>query len=236
MTHRPLPRPGTAGLTPVRTHPLGLALGSALVWSLAWAATAARADATVRTLNQELPAASVTLVVFHGQVGELQVTGTSGDAVRLEVVLRCERERDESCRKAAEKVDLEARQRGDRLLFELEDWPRIKGGGLSIRARLEVPRDRAVEVDMGVGEVTVSGVEADVEVDVGVGEVTVEGPEAAFGSVNLDAGVGEAELELGGRTVEGSGFVGGHLSWRDGPGRAHIEVDVGVGEIRVVLR
>jgi len=223
MTPKRLPRP-------TRALP-----AAALVLALAGAAPAARADVTVGTLHQDLPADGIRLVVFHGQVGELQVTGTSGDSVRLEVVLLCERERDENCREAAETVDLEARQRGDRLVLEVEDWPRIKGGSLSIRARLEVPRYRAVEVDMGVAEVTVSGVEADVEVDVGVGEVTVEGPEAAFGSVNLDAGVGETELEIGGRTVEGNGFVGGHLSWRDGPGRAHVEVDAGVGEIRVTL-
>jgi hypothetical protein len=52
----------------------------------------------------------------------------------------------------------------------------------------------------------------------------------------MDTGVGEVTLEVGGRTVEGSGFVGGHLSWRHGPGDGHIEIDTGVGEIRVVLR
>jgi hypothetical protein len=200
-----------------------------------FASGAARADVTVRTLTRDLPAAGVGSVAFHGQVGEVQVVGTSGDTIEIEVELECDKGNDRKCRDSAEKVDLEVRRSGDRVKVEVEDWPKI-GGRLSIRARLEVPKHLAIEVDMGVGEVSIEGIEADVEVDTGVGEVTIEGPEAAFRSVNLDAGVGEVELELGGRTVEGSGFVGGHLSWRDGPGEAHIEVDSGVGEIRVILR
>lgn len=218
------------------THPLRPSVLAGLALALLPVlAPAARADVTVRTLTHDLPAAEVRSVVFHAPVGELRVTGDSGDSIRLEVALRCDSERDEDCREAAGKVDLEARRSGERLKLELDDWPKLRGGGLSIQARLVVPRDRSVEVDMGVAEVSVEGIEADVEVDVGVGEVSVEGREAAFGSVNLDAGVGEVELELGGRTVEGSGFVGGHLSWDDGPGRAHVEVDAGVGEIRVRL-
>lgn len=215
-----------------------LALPTALFLTCAGALlapAAARAETTVRTLTQDLPAAGVHSVGFHGQVGEVRVIGTSGDTIEIEVELQCDEGDDRKCRNSAEKVDLEVRRSGDRLKIEVEDWPKI-GGWLSILARIEVPKHLAVEIDIGVGEVSVEGIEADIEVDTGVGEVTVEAPESAFRSVNLDTGVGEAELELGGRTVEGSGFVGGHLSWRDGPGEAHIEVDSGVGEIRVVLR
>lgn len=212
----------------------GLAAVLALAAGLL-ASGAARADVTVRTLTRDLPAAGIDSVAFHGQVGEVQVVGTSGDTIEIEVELRCDKRNDRKCEEPAEKVDLEVRRSGDRVRIEVEDWPKF-GGRLSILARLEVPKHLAVEVDMGVGEVSIEGIEADVEVDTGVGEVTVEGPEAAFRSVNLDTGVGEVDLELGGRTVQGSGFVGGHLSWRDGPGEAHIEVDTGVGEIRVILR
>ncbi|HLE85472.1 MAG TPA: hypothetical protein VJG13_14120 [Thermoanaerobaculia bacterium] len=214
-------------------------LSFTLAWALALAAlapAAARAEVTVRTLNQETPAADVVSVGFHGQVGEIEVVGTSGGTVKLEVTLLCERERDRACREAAAKVDLEARRSGDRLQLVVEDWPKLRGGGLSFSGRLELPKHLAVEVDMGVGEVSVVGVEADIEVDTGVGEVSVEAQEALFRSVKMDTGVGEAELEVGDRTIQGSGFVGGHLSWRHGPGRGHIEIDSGVGEIRVVLR
>jgi len=215
-------------------HAVSFAFSAVLAAALL-APAAAGADEIVRTLSKDLPAAGIDAVDFHGQVGEVQVVGTSGDSIEIEVALRCDTRNDRKCKESADRVDLEVRRSGDRVKIEVEDWPKL-GGRLSIRARLEIPKDRAVEIDMGVGEVSVSGIEADVEVDTGVGEVSVEGPESAFRSVNLDAGVGEVELVLGGRTVEGSGFVGGHLSWRDGPGEAHIEIDTGVGEIRVILR
>lgn len=196
----------------------------------------ARADVTVRTLNQDLVAGSVESVGFHGPVGELQVVGVDGGSVRAEVALRCDRDRDTRCREAAERVDLRVRRTGDRIELEVDDWPKLGGRGLSVRARLEVPRGLAVEIDMGVGEVSVEGMGSDVEVDVGVGEVSVEMAESAVGSVNLDSGVGEVTLRIGGRTIDGTGFVGGALSWKDGPGDGHVEVDTGVGEIRVTLQ
>lgn len=200
------------------------------------APAAARADVTVRTLDQDLVAGGVRTVGFHVPVGELQVVATEGGAIRAELALRCERESDERCREAAGKVDLRVRRSAERIQIEVDDWPKLTGRGLSARARLEVPKDRDVEVDMGVGEVAVEGLEGDVEVDVGVGEVAVEMAEAVVGSVNLDSGVGEVTLTVGGRTIDGTGFVGGALGWKDGPGEAHVEIDTGVGEIRVTLR
>ncbi|HUP42870.1 MAG TPA: hypothetical protein VM599_06630, partial [Thermoanaerobaculia bacterium] len=122
-------------------------LTRALAWALALAALApavARADVTVRTLNQDTPAADLVSVGFRGQVGEVQVVGTSGGSIKLEVALLCDRERDRACREAAARVDLRARRSGDRLQLAIEDWPKLRGGGLSIRARLELPKRLAV--------------------------------------------------------------------------------------------
>lgn len=198
-------------------------------------ATAARADVTVRSLNQDLPVGDARSVGFHAPVGELQVVPADGDSIRAEVALRCERDGDSRCEKAARDVDLRIRTQGDRILVDVDDWPKLGSHGLSVRARLEVPRGRSIEVDMGVGEVSIDGVDSDVEVDVGVGEISVTMPEAAVRSVDLDSGVGEVTLRVGGRTIDGTGFVGGSLEWKDGPGRASIELDSGVGEIHVTL-
>lgn len=199
-------------------------------------ATDARADVTVRTLEEALDAGRFQSFGFQGSVGEVEVVGGDGDMLRATVELLCNREGDEACRRAAEEVDLRVRRRGDRVQLKIEDWPKLHNKRMSLRARLEVPRRLAVEVDMGVGEVTVRGTASHVEVDLGVGEIVIEVPEAAVRSIELDVGVGEAVLRTGERTIDGSGFVGSHLSWRDGPGRARIEADSGVGEIEVRLR
>ena len=196
----------------------------------------AAADETVRTLEHEAEAGSHESVGFEGSVGEVTVVGVSGETVRVEVEIRFERERDNACRRAAEDVDLRMRLRGDRIDFEIEDWPKLPNKRISFRARVEVPRRMALEIGMGVGEISVEGMESDVEVDVGVGEVSVEMNERHVRHIELDTGVGEALLRTGDRTIDGQGFVGSHLTWRDGPGDARVEVDAGVGEIEVTLR
>lgn len=205
------------------------------LFALALSPAAARADVTVRTLTKDLPAGEAHSVGFHAPVGELQVVATDGGSIRIDVALRCEHDGSSRCRNAAEDVRLRTRETGDRVQLDVDDWPKLASHGLSVRARLEVPRGRSVEIDMGVGEVSIDGVDADVEVDVGVGEVSIEIPEATVRSVHLNSGVGEVTLEVGGRTIDGTGFVGGALSWKEGAGSAHVEVDTGVGEIHVTL-
>jgi len=232
--------PARSGGRPAARRPSGrrllaLALGTTLgAFLLAALPAVADDDVEVRTIDQDLPAVGVNRVLFHGAVGEVDVVGTDDDAVRLHVVFECDHDT-ARCRQAAERVDLEVRHRGDELKLELENWPKHGHHGLEVEARLEVPRDRSVELDWGVGELDVKGMEDDVELDLGVGEVTVEGSEATVGSVSIDTGVGEVELRAGGRRIEGHGFIGQSLDWSDGPGDAHIEIDNGVGEILVKL-
>jgi len=54
-------------------------------------------------------------------------------------------------------------------------------------------------------------------------------------TVRVASGVGEANLLVGRRHVEGSGFIGHTVSWGDGSGRARVALDLGVGESEVVL-
>lgn len=214
-----------------------LAFALALVLGLApLAAPSAHASETVRTIGHELAAGTYERLGFEGTVGEVALVGVAGDTVRIDLEIRCERKRDDACRRAAERVNLRLRERGGRIELEVDDWPKLHNKRISMFARLEVPRHLAVEIGMGVGEVEVEGTESDVEIDLGVGEIRVEMREAFVRSIELDTGVGEALLRTGERTIDGSGFVGSHLSWRDGPGDARIEIDTGVGEIEVTLR
>ncbi len=197
---------------------------------------AARADVTVRTLSQDLAVDGARQVGFHSQVGELDAEATDGDSVRVEVAVLCDEAHEEHCREVARSIDLEIRKSGSRLGIEVTDWPKLRDRGLSVKAHLLVPRGLGLEVDMGVGEVSIRGLEGDLEVDLGVGEISVVAPEKAVRSVDMDTGVGEVDLVVGGHTTQGHGFVGGALKWKDGPGTATIELDSGVGDLRVELQ
>jgi len=61
-------------------------------------------------------------------------------------------------------------------------------------------------------------------------------PEARVASVRLDAGVGDATLRTSRGEQEGSGFIGHKVAWKEGPGKAAVKVDCGVGDAEVVLR
>lgn len=219
----------------LRSTLTGLTVLAVLALATLPAATArADHDVRVRTIEQDLPLEGAAAVSLHGPVGEVEVAGVGGDSVRVVATLKCD-DNSARCRDAAEDVELEVRRRGNELQLKIEDWPKLGNRGLSVEVHLETPRDRALEIDWGVGEVDVDGVEADLEIDLGVGEVAVRGPESAFKTVVIDTGVGEAELRVGGRSIDADGFIGQSLHWSGGPGHAHLEVDNGVGEIVVNL-
>ena len=211
-----------------------------LLWSIAAIAilgimVSAHAEATVRTIQKDLPAEESKWLFIELPIGDLKVIGIDGDEIRLSLKIQCEDRGRSKCRRAAEDIELDVDQHSDGIEIGIDRWPKFRNKGMSLDGYLEVPRQLVLEIDIGVGEVNVSGMEDDVEIDIGVGEASIEMDESVVRSVSLDAGVGEAILRVGGRTIEGSGFIGHGLDWRDGPGRAHIEVDCGVGSVDVYL-
>lgn len=195
----------------------------------------APAKTTVRTLTETVSAEEADWLFVELPVGRLEAIGTSGESVRIVIEVNCEDRRSARCRDVARDIELDVNRRSYGIEIEVDGWPKHRSKGLSLEGRLEVPRRLALEIEMGVGDVFVSDAEDDLEIDLGVGHASIEMPESAVRSENLDAGVGEVTLQVGGRNIEGSGFIGHGLNWRDGPGRAHLEINCGVGSIEVYL-
>ncbi len=170
-------------------------------------------------------------------VGEIRIEGAAIDRVEIELRVTCRWGSDEDCEGLLEKVELESRTTARRRIVEIvsdSSWRKTK---LEIEADFRVPRGVALEIDMGVGELTISGVAADVSADLGVGELSIRVKREAVRSVGLDAGVGEAKLLGAGTFVEGrrSMLVGSEVFWDEGEGEARVRADVGVGEATVYL-
>jgi hypothetical protein len=141
------------------------------------------------------------------------------------------------CAAAAKAVRLVYRVAGDTLRIEVKDWPRFTGGkGLQVVARVSVPRDLPLVANLGVGELRIKGLEADLDGDLGVGELRVELPRSAVRQVHLDTGIGEATLLAGGSRFSHGGLIARSVDWNDGPGKARVNLDCGVGEIDVTLK
>jgi hypothetical protein len=189
---------------------------------------------TVRRFEERHPTDAIGGVALEAPVGELRITGADVDEVRIAVAVRCPEDRDR-CREAAERVRLAADSTGGQLALAVKGWPDHGDKGMKLALEVEMPRDLALAIELGVGEVEVAGLGDDIEIDLGVGETAVRLFERLVRAVKVDVGVGEARLTVGGHTIEGSGFLGRSIDWTRGHGRARVEVDCGVGEAVVTV-
>lgn len=209
---------------------LALLLGAALLGSLP-----AAADEVVRTLDRQFSAADMTGIHLDFPVGEVEVGAGTGRQVQVQVKLECDSSRQTRCVEAAKGIEVVAGRSADRLHVELKGWPKGGTRGLEAHFVVSVPRDLPLEAELGVGEMVISGLESDLNADLGVGEVTIRMAESAVASVNMDTGIGEANLYAQGHHWESAGLFTRELKWREGRGKAAINVDCGVGEAQVRL-
>jgi hypothetical protein len=208
-----------------------------ILWMLALGslvALPALAKAPARSWSEEISAADLRNVNLDIPVGELIVEGWDRPEIHLDVEIQCPQS-GSLCREAAADTRLVTRSEDGTLRIRIEEWPRFFGKGMHARVEIQMPRSLAVEIDLGVGEVRVAGLENDVQTDVGVGEINVSLSESAVAWVRADTGVGEASLRAGGHRYESSGLMVHELRWDDGPGTAEVRADCGVGEINVTL-
>jgi hypothetical protein len=192
------------------------------------------ADEVVRTLEHQVSAADASRIHLDFPVGDLRVEAGSGREVEVHVELECDSPRKTRCVEAAKKVEI-AVSSGNKLTIELKGWPKSGDRGMEGNFRVTVPRDLPLNAELGVGAMTIKGLEADLNANLGVGDIMVVMPESAVAEVHVDTGVGDANLLAGGRSIDGSGFVGKELDWTKGSGKAEVEIDCGVGEARIRL-
>ncbi|MGH9380693.1 MAG: hypothetical protein ACRD2Z_08790 [Thermoanaerobaculia bacterium] len=209
-----------------------------LVALICLAALPAAADErdTVRTLRQTFPTAGIERIELDLPVGEARITGEDRGDVQVDFELRCKPGK-ERCAEAARRVTLESSSRHGELALDLRGFDRGQRRDLVLRGVVRIPAELDLGVDMGVGELEISGLAGNIGAELGVGEMTLRLPIDTARSVSLDTGVGETNLHLpdGMHAGERSGFVGGKTSWEHGTGQAVIRADVGVGEINARL-
>lgn len=199
-------------------------------------ATVARA-AVLETEPQVFPVGKAQRVHLEFPVGDLRVVPGDGDRVELHLQVRCSRGSSADCNEFANRLVLESRERDGVLHLHLDKFPKFRNNGLSLRGELRVPRQLAVRLEMGVGDLDVTGIEGDLDVDLGVGEAMVTLPKRTTSAVHVKTGVGEATIVGSGTSVQRSGVVGSSTKWvaPEGGGRSSVKLAVGVGEATVRL-
>lgn len=168
-------------------------------------------------------------------VGQLKVVPGDASTVRFDLKVRCRGASDERCEEMANRLILDSDDTGGTLHLKLHKYPHWNNHGMTVIGQLSVPRALAVDIEMGVGELDVDGLEGDLDVELGVGEADIRASRAQASHVSVDTGIGDAEIQGGGTGTRSRGFIGSHAVWTDGDGRSAVRLHVGVGDATVRL-
>jgi hypothetical protein len=197
------------------------ALTSAVISAPVWAED-------TRTIEQSFNIENSTELEIDFPVGSLEMTSYDGD--QIQVTIRLEPKNHDGW--FTGKVDLSAvklqstRQRQE-LSLAIDD------DNLEQTWEVKVPKSMSLDVEVGVGKIEIQALENTADVEVGVGKVRIDTAIDDFKQVNLESGVGKTSL---------SGFVGKAQSHKKmvssqteyfGSGQYNLEVEVGVGNIKV---
>mgnify|MGYP001828968738 CR=1 FL=1 len=218
------------------------------------ACVVATATAGERTLTYARSAEGIDIVAFNAGTGDLELIAGDGETIEIEITLTPRRGGFFSSLKDSEReveqAVLQSEVVGKRLILEIE----TDSGDRRFEERWEVqlPSRCGVEIEAGVGDVTLLGIAGGAKLELGVGDVRVDVPNgdvivelgvgdavvkaiaASYGPVEASGGVGQTRIKAAGDSIEGEGFVGHSASWV-GNGRHRIQVEVGVGDVQVTL-
>jgi len=189
--------------------------------------TSVKADDQV-TRYHTFDLAEIEEVEFSNSVGNIEIVPVSGNEMR--VVLDIEGNRHGIFRRKVnvENMDLKVKERGDTLFltFEEEDT--------KAEWVIEMPAVAITVIEMGVGELKLEVGTTDLDIELGVGDVSVTAPKASVGRINLNVGVGDANIRGGEILDDDSVFISQSIR-AQGEGDHPLEIDLGVGEINVRL-
>ena len=174
-------------------------------------------------------------VRLHLPVADLRLEVGEGKEIKADLLVRCRWE--QHCDEILSAVDLTSSTTSRRLVVELQGLSQWQSARVEVEGTIVVPRSADLEVEIGVGEVKIYGVERSLRVDMGVGKVKIWQSPDAVKAISLEVNVGEAAI-LGGAedaSDRRSFLVGSEVFWDKGPGEARIDVDVGVGEVALWL-
>lgn len=209
---------------------------SALALAALVALAAAPAHATLLATDPHtFPVTAHHRIRLEFPVGELRVLPSDESRVRFDIKVRCRGRSEDRCEELANRLVLDSDDSGGTLNLKLRKYPRWHSNGMTVIGELSVPRALALEIEMGVGEITIDGLEGDLDVELGVGDADIRAPRARASHVSVETGIGDAEIRGGGTGTRSRGFIGSHAVWSDGGGRSQVRLHVGVGDATVRL-
>jgi hypothetical protein len=187
--------------------------------------------ATSKHISHRIDAASLDTVSFEVPVVEMRIEVYDGEAVELEIDIRSQRRMWVFGRRNVDDIELSIDRIGDGLKLGIDEK------NLEQTWKVRLPRNLALEMHIGVGEIRLDKFANTLEMELGVGEVRVNVDDTEYRSIRLDVGVGDTTIQgfEDHQSRDGREFVSDSVRY-SGNGEHSIDIDVGVGEARVVGR
>lgn len=182
---------------------------------------------TTRTLTETFDVADLDTLELEISVAELDVEIVDGTELELEIYLEAQRRFFGLRRGSTDDIELQTRRSPSKLYIGLDERH------VEQHWVLLVPRHLALSINLGVGEVNIDKLENDLEMEIGVGAVRVDIVEAAFGTIELQTGVGDAVIRgMTERADNERSFISAD-AYYTGTGEHHLRIDLGVGDALV---
>ena len=188
----------------------------------------AMAQGTKR-LTYDIDAAAFQRLQLEMAVGEMDIEISDGDSISLDIFLEADRRWFSLRRPDISDMELEQRSRGDSLYLGIDR------DNVEQTWRVRLPAYLALELEVGVGDVSIVGLDNDLTLELGVGAVSVEVASENFNEVTASAGVGDAVVRVRGSDNERRSLVGANAFYQ-GDGDYRIDVEVGVGDAEIRRR
>lgn len=182
-----------------------------------------------KNINKTLDADDLDSLRIEFSVGEVELEIWDGDSIELDIELKAERSWLSWRPRKVEDIELEVRTSGGELFLGIDE------NKLQQQWVLKVPAKLALDIEIGVGEIRIDGLDNNLSLELGVGEIEVIAATDNFDHIDAAVGVGEATLRgFGSGTENERSFVSADAHF-EGRGEYYIEVELGVGEAMVKL-
>jgi hypothetical protein len=191
---------------------------------------------SIRNLEGHYDADRARTIRFEAAPGDIHVEPSRDGRVHVWLDVRCEDDSWDDCEGRAQKIQLTSHSEDGVLLVEVAGMSLQDNRGLNVNARVQLPPDRAFELQTLAGDIDIRGLENDIDLDVVAGEVKLTMDELYIGSLRARVAIGDATLWTSDGRIEGDGWLGKSLVWSHGLGDARVNVGLKVGELDVRLR
>ena len=180
--------------------------------------------------HYEFPANNLQELSIEASVGEIIIESSSDDTVTVELTIKpntrmgwFRRDPDLST------MEIDHRVRNEELILRFDEKD------VTTSWLIKMPAMAHTQIDLGVGAIEIFDISSEINIDVGVGSVDIEAPGSETGYVDLTAGVGDTYISARNKTDSRRALVSSE-STAQGDGNKDIRVDVGVGDVNVILR